>query len=84
MCGVNISQNALFVAVTVNDFVPSDHPLRVLLDLINETLKHLTQMPPPGNRRAGPAPRSPAPGQHSARKLARIPGNCWDGGTSCK
>lgn len=28
MRGTDFSQNALFVTVTVEDFVPSDHPLR--------------------------------------------------------
>jgi transposase len=41
MRGADISQNALFVTVTVEDFVPSDHPLRALRDLINEALKDL-------------------------------------------
>ena len=41
MRGADISQNALFVTVTVEDFVPLDHPLRALRDLINEALKNL-------------------------------------------
>ena len=41
MRGADISQNALFVTVTVEDFVPLDHPLRALRDLINEALKDL-------------------------------------------
>jgi len=36
MRGADFSQNALFVTVTVEDFVPLDHPLRALRDLINE------------------------------------------------
>jgi len=41
MRGADISQNALFVTVTVEDFVPADHPLRALRDLINAALKDL-------------------------------------------
>ena len=41
MRGADIRQNALFVTVTVEDFVPLDHPLRTLRDLINEALKDL-------------------------------------------
>ena len=41
MRGADISQDALFVTVTVEDFVPADHPLRALRELINEALKDL-------------------------------------------
>ena len=41
MRGADITQNALFVTVTVEDFVPLDHPLRALRELINEALKDL-------------------------------------------
>ena len=41
MRGADITQNALFVTVTVEDFVPLDHPLRALRDLINEALMDL-------------------------------------------
>lgn len=41
MRGADISQNALFVTVTVEDFVPLDHPLRALRNLIDEALKDL-------------------------------------------
>jgi hypothetical protein len=41
MRGADISQDALFVTVTVEDFVPLDHPLRALRELINEALKSL-------------------------------------------
>lgn len=41
MRGVDISQPSLFVARTVNDFVPKNHPLRSLRKLIDEALADL-------------------------------------------
>ncbi|OGI45648.1 MAG: transposase [Candidatus Muproteobacteria bacterium RBG_16_65_34] len=41
MRGADISQNALFVTATVENFVPLDHPLRALRNLIDEALKDL-------------------------------------------
>ena len=44
MRGADISQNTLFVTATVEDFVPQDHPLRALRDLINEALKDMDRL----------------------------------------
>jgi transposase len=41
MRGADISQPSLFVARTVNDFVPKNHPLRSLRKLIDEALADL-------------------------------------------
>jgi phage major head subunit gpT-like protein len=38
MCGVDINRNALFVTVTVEDFVPPDHPPHDLFCLVRQRL----------------------------------------------
>src|SRR5690606_5277596 len=44
MRGVDISQPSLFVAKTVDDFVPKHHPLRPLRKLIDEALADLDEL----------------------------------------
>jgi transposase len=44
MRGADISQPSLFVAKTVNDFVPKTHPLRALRALIDEALVDLDEL----------------------------------------
>lgn len=44
MRGVDISQPSLFVAKTVDDFVPKHHPLRPLKKLIDEALADLDEL----------------------------------------
>ena len=41
MCGADVSQPSLFITRTVADFVPPDHPLRALRELIDEALASL-------------------------------------------
>lgn len=41
MHGADVSQPILFVTRTVADFVPPDHPLRALRELIDEALASL-------------------------------------------
>jgi transposase len=41
MRGADVSQPTLFITRTVSDFVPEDHPLRLMRKLIDEALKDL-------------------------------------------
>ena len=41
MRGVDISQPSMFVMKTVSDYVPTNHPLRGVRELINEALSEL-------------------------------------------
>lgn len=44
MRGADVSQPALFITRTVADFVPQDHPLRALRELIDEALASLDRL----------------------------------------
>lgn len=44
MRGSDISQPKLFVTNTVSDFVPKDHPLRLMRELIDEALLSLDRL----------------------------------------
>lgn len=41
MRGVDEMQESLFTIAKLEDFVPADHPLRPLRELVNEVLKRL-------------------------------------------
>ncbi|MGF6666322.1 hypothetical protein QF000_008055 [Paraburkholderia atlantica] len=41
MRGIDEMQEPLFTTVKLDDFVPADHPLRPIRQLVNEALKRL-------------------------------------------